>query len=64
MALISFNEWRGKDRKDKNHGKQGFVAGNPRHNDTNKQTFSGKPGDRRVDLKAKDKKTNFGQQGE
>jgi hypothetical protein len=61
MALLSFNEWRGKDRKDKNHGKQGFVAGNPRFNQTNKQTFSGSPGKRRIDIKTQDKKTNFGQ---
>jgi len=64
MVLISFKEWRGKDRNDQNHGKSGFVGGNPRFGKQNKQTYSGDSRKRRSVMKQQDRKTNFGQKEE
>jgi len=61
MALISFNEWRDKHTNDQNHGKSGYVGGNPRFSKTNKATYSGDTRKRRSVVKDQDRKTNYGQ---
>jgi len=64
MTLISFNEWREKHKKDYNHGKSGFVGGNPRYGKQNSQTHSGNPKNLRSVKKNIDRQTDFGQKEE
>lgn len=61
MKLISFQEWRAKHKRDYNHGKSGFVGGNPRFGKANKLTYVGNLSKRRSAVKHKDQKTNFDQ---
>lgn len=58
MKLISIQEWREKNKKDYKQGKSGYVAGNPRYNKSNKQTYSGKPNQTRTQIKQQDQKNN------
>lgn len=57
IRLITIAEWREKHKKDYNHGKSGYVAGNPRYSQSNKQTYSGKAGQTREYIKSKDEKS-------
>lgn len=57
MNLISIKEWREKHKKDYKHVKSGYVSGNPKYRQPNKQTVSGKAGETRNFFKSQDRKT-------